>query len=98
MSFRGPRRFTFQSIGSKPMTHQGDCIMDWTIELIVVPVSDIDHAKDCYLNHAGFDLLVDHRAGDDFRVVQVTPPGSEITPGHVRRGYPPRCHSRMMDR
>ncbi|MEA2651993.1 MAG: hypothetical protein QOI85_1714 [Chloroflexota bacterium] len=50
--------------------------MDWTIELIVVPVSDIDRAKDFYLNQAGFDLLVDHRAGDDFRVVQVTPPGS----------------------
>ena len=50
--------------------------MDWTIELIVVPVSDIDRAKDFYLNQAGFDLLVDHSAGDDFRVVQLTPPGS----------------------
>ena len=50
--------------------------MDWTLELIVVPVSDMDRAKDFYLNQAGFDLLVDHRAGDDFRVVQLTPPGS----------------------
>ena len=76
MSFRAGQRFTFQSIGNKPMTHWEICIVDWTIELIVVPVSDIDRAKDFYLNQAGFDLLVDHSAGDDFRVVQLTPPGS----------------------
>ena len=61
------------------MTRQGDSIVDWTLELIVVPVSDVDRAKDFYLNQAGFELLVDHRAGDDFRVVQVTPPGSSCS-------------------
>ena len=49
--------------------------MDWKLELVVVPVSDVDRAKTFYLQQAGFGLDVDHRAGD-FRVVQVTPPGS----------------------
>jgi catechol 2,3-dioxygenase-like lactoylglutathione lyase family enzyme len=49
--------------------------MDWKLELIVVPVSDVDRAKAFYLDKAGFDLDVDHSAGD-FRVVQVTPAGS----------------------
>ncbi len=50
--------------------------MDWTLELVMVPVSDVDRAKTFYLEKAGFDLLVDHRAGEAFRVVQLTPPGS----------------------
>jgi catechol 2,3-dioxygenase-like lactoylglutathione lyase family enzyme len=50
--------------------------MDWTLELIVVPVSDVDGAKAFYLDQAGFDLLVDHSVGEDFRVVQLVPPGS----------------------
>lgn len=53
--------------------------MDWKLELIVVPVSDVDRAKDFYLEKAGFDLLVDHSAGSDFRVVQLTPPGSSCS-------------------
>lgn len=50
--------------------------MDWTLELIVVPVADVDRAKTFYVDQAGFDLLVDHSAGEDFRVVQLVPPGS----------------------
>jgi catechol 2,3-dioxygenase-like lactoylglutathione lyase family enzyme len=50
--------------------------MDWKLELIVVPVADVDRAKAFYLDRAGFELLVDHSAGEDFRVVQLTPPGS----------------------
>jgi catechol 2,3-dioxygenase-like lactoylglutathione lyase family enzyme len=50
--------------------------MDWKLELIVVPAADVDRAKTFYIEQAGFDLLVDHSAGDDFRVVQLTPPGS----------------------
>ncbi len=50
--------------------------MNWTLELIVVPVSDIDRAKAFYVDKAGFGLDVDHCAGEDFRVVQLTPPGS----------------------
>ncbi|MEO8570903.1 MAG: VOC family protein [Chloroflexota bacterium] len=50
--------------------------MDWTLELVVVPVTDIDRAKAFYLDQLGFLLIVDHRAGEDFRVVQAVPPGS----------------------
>jgi predicted enzyme related to lactoylglutathione lyase len=50
--------------------------MDWKLELIVVPASDVDRTKAFYLEQVGFELLVDHRAGEDFRVVQMTPPGS----------------------
>jgi catechol 2,3-dioxygenase-like lactoylglutathione lyase family enzyme len=49
--------------------------MDWKLELVVVPVSDQDRAKAFYLDQAGFELVVDTQAGD-FRVVQLTPPGS----------------------
>lgn len=50
--------------------------MDWKLELIVIPVSDVDRAKAFYGEQAGFRLLVDHRAGEGFRVVQMVPPGS----------------------
>jgi catechol 2,3-dioxygenase-like lactoylglutathione lyase family enzyme len=50
--------------------------MDYTLELIVVPVSDVDRAKAFYIEQAGFTLLVDTSAGPDFRVVQLVPPGS----------------------
>jgi predicted enzyme related to lactoylglutathione lyase len=48
--------------------------MDWRFEAVVVPVADMDRAKQFY-EQAGFHLDVDHRAGD-FRVIQVTPAGS----------------------
>jgi catechol 2,3-dioxygenase-like lactoylglutathione lyase family enzyme len=50
--------------------------VDWKLELVLVPVSDVDRAKTFYTDKAGFNLDVDHRAGDEFRVVQLTPPGS----------------------
>lgn len=50
--------------------------MDFKLALVVLPVSDVDRAKAFYINQAGFTLDVDYRAGDDFRVVQLTPPGS----------------------
>jgi predicted enzyme related to lactoylglutathione lyase len=50
--------------------------VDWKLELIVVPVADLDLAKTFYIERAGFDLQVDVSAGEDFRVVQLTPPGS----------------------
>jgi catechol 2,3-dioxygenase-like lactoylglutathione lyase family enzyme len=50
--------------------------VDWSLELVVVPVSDVDRAKAFYLEQAGFELDVDTSAGDNFRVVQLTPPGS----------------------
>lgn len=50
--------------------------MDFKLELVVLPVSDVDRAKEFYVEKMGFTLDVDHRAGDTFRVVQLTPPGS----------------------
>jgi predicted enzyme related to lactoylglutathione lyase len=50
--------------------------MDYKLELVIIPVTDIDRAKDFYQNKAGFGVDVDHRAGEDFRIVQLTPPGS----------------------
>ena len=52
--------------------------MDYKLELVVVPVADVDRAKAFYIDQCGFDLLVDHTAGD-FRVVQLTPPGSSCS-------------------
>jgi catechol 2,3-dioxygenase-like lactoylglutathione lyase family enzyme len=50
--------------------------VDWKLELVLVPVSDVDRAKAFYTEKAGFNLDLDHRVGDEFRVVQLTPPGS----------------------
>ena len=50
--------------------------MDFKLELVLIPVSDVDRAKAFYVEECGFNLDVDHRAGEDFRVVQITPPGS----------------------
>ena len=50
--------------------------MDWKLELVHVPVSDVDRAKDFYVEQAGFNLDHDHRVSDELRFVQLTPPGS----------------------
>ncbi|MCO1653531.1 glyoxalase superfamily protein [Pseudonocardia humida] len=50
--------------------------MDFRIELVLIPVSDVDRAKAFYSQTLGFAVDVDHRAGEEFRVVQLTPPGS----------------------
>jgi catechol 2,3-dioxygenase-like lactoylglutathione lyase family enzyme len=69
--------------------------MDWKLELVLLPVSDVDRAKAFYIEKAGFNLDVDHQASEEFRVVQLTPPGSacsisigkgitDAVPGSVR--------------
>jgi catechol 2,3-dioxygenase-like lactoylglutathione lyase family enzyme len=55
---------------------KGESNMEWKLELVLLPVSDVDRAKTFYIEKVGFNLDVDHRAGDEFRVVQLTPPGS----------------------
>ena len=50
--------------------------MDFKLELVVIPVSDVDRAKAFYSKQVGFTVDVDHRASEHFRVVQLTPPGS----------------------
>jgi catechol 2,3-dioxygenase-like lactoylglutathione lyase family enzyme len=74
---------------------KGDSTVDFKLELVLIPVSDVDRAKAFYTEKAGFNLDVDHRPSDKFRVVQMTPPGSacsitigigvtDAAPGSVR--------------
>jgi predicted enzyme related to lactoylglutathione lyase len=69
--------------------------MDFKLELVAVPVSDVDRAKAFYTENAGFNADHDHRVSDDVRFVQLTPPGSacsitigqgvtDAAPGSVR--------------
>jgi predicted enzyme related to lactoylglutathione lyase len=69
--------------------------MDWKLELVLVPVSDVDGAKAFYTEKVGFNADHDHRVSDEIRFVQLTPPGSacsiaigkgivESQPGSVR--------------
>jgi catechol 2,3-dioxygenase-like lactoylglutathione lyase family enzyme len=69
--------------------------MDYKLELILLPVADVDKAKAFYTDQLGFHLDVDHRVSDEFRIVQLTPPGSacsitigngltDAAPGSVR--------------
>ena len=50
--------------------------MDFKLELVAIPVSDVDRAKAFYTEQAGFDADHDHRVSDDVRFVQLTPQGS----------------------
>ena len=50
--------------------------MDYRLELISVPVSDVDRAKAFYADQAGFIAEHDHQVSDELRFVQLTPPGS----------------------
>jgi catechol 2,3-dioxygenase-like lactoylglutathione lyase family enzyme len=52
--------------------------VDWKLEVVVLPVSDVDRAKAFYLDQIGFDLQVDHSAGESFRVVHLIPRGSAV--------------------
>jgi predicted enzyme related to lactoylglutathione lyase len=69
--------------------------MDWKLELVAIPVSDVDRAKSFYADQVGFVADHDHRVNDELRFVQLTPPGSacsialgtgitDMTPGSVR--------------
>jgi catechol 2,3-dioxygenase-like lactoylglutathione lyase family enzyme len=50
--------------------------MDWKLELVGIPVSDVDRAKAFYTEQAGFVADHDHAVSDEIRFVQLTPPGS----------------------
>jgi catechol 2,3-dioxygenase-like lactoylglutathione lyase family enzyme len=50
--------------------------MNWSLEVVVVPVSDVDRAKQFYCERVGFHVDVDRQMSERFRVVQLTPPGS----------------------
>ena len=72
--------------------------MDCQLQVVTLPVSDVDKAKAFYTRQAGFTLDVDYCPATDFRVVQLTPPGSacsiqlgtgltDAAPGTVRNTY-----------
>jgi predicted enzyme related to lactoylglutathione lyase len=50
--------------------------MDWRLELVAIPVTDVDRAKTFYVEQVGFDADHDHQVGDELRFVQLTPRGS----------------------
>lgn len=50
--------------------------MDWKLELVAVPVSDVDRAKAFYTERVGFNADHDHKVNEEIRFVQLTPPGS----------------------
>jgi catechol 2,3-dioxygenase-like lactoylglutathione lyase family enzyme len=50
--------------------------VDWKLELVTVPVSDVDRAKAFYVDQVGFNADSDHQVTDELRFVQLTPPGS----------------------
>ena len=50
--------------------------MDWKLELVAIPVADVDRAKAFYTEQVGFVADHDHRVSDEIRFVQLTPPGS----------------------
>ncbi|MCW2954821.1 MAG: Glyoxalase/bleomycin resistance protein/dioxygenase [Conexibacter sp.] len=50
--------------------------MDWKLELVPIPVSDVDRAKAFYSEQVGFSADHDHTVSDEIRFVQLTPPGS----------------------
>jgi catechol 2,3-dioxygenase-like lactoylglutathione lyase family enzyme len=69
--------------------------MDWKLELVAIPVTDVDRAKDFYVNQVGFIADHDHQVNEALRFVQLTPPGSacsvvlgtgitDMTPGSQR--------------
>jgi predicted enzyme related to lactoylglutathione lyase len=53
--------------------------VDWRLELVQVPVSDVDRAKAFYIEKAGFNADQDHKVSDELRFVQLTPPGSDCS-------------------
>ena len=65
--------------------------MDYKLEVVVVPVTDVDRAKAFYADTLGFHVDVDHAPNEHFRVVQLTPPGSgcSVTIGKGLTDMPP---------
>jgi predicted enzyme related to lactoylglutathione lyase len=88
--------------------------MDWRLELVAIPVSDVDRAKAFYAERVGFVVDHDHRVSDEVRFVQLTPPGSacsiaiglgvtEAEPGSVKGMQVvvadiERAHAQLVDR
>jgi predicted enzyme related to lactoylglutathione lyase len=88
--------------------------MDWRLELVAIPVTDVDRAKAFYAEQVGFAVDHDHRVSHEVRFVQLTPPGSacsiaiglgvtEAEPGSVKGMQVvvadiERAHAQLVDR
>ena len=88
--------------------------MDWKIELVAIPVTDVDRAKSFYLDRVGFNADLDYQVSETLRFVQLTPPGSacsisigtglsEATPGSLQGmqisvGDIDAAHSQLVER
>ena len=68
-----------------------EATVDWKLELVIIPVSDVDRARDFYAQQVGFNLDHDHRVSEGLRFVQLTPPGSACSSGAPT---PPRIRAR----
>ncbi len=95
------------SIPDSRFPTKGQPTMEWKLEVVVMPVADLDRAKHFYAEQVGFVVDHDTRVNDDVRVIQLTPPGSGCSivigtgiadvdaglgPGHsTRRLRPRRC-------
>ncbi|MFF8292598.1 VOC family protein [Streptomyces sp. NPDC016309] len=62
--------------------------MNWTLEVVVVPVTDLDRAKDFYGTACGFTVDLDTEVAPGVRIIQVTPPGSRCSIA-LQSGMPP---------
>jgi catechol 2,3-dioxygenase-like lactoylglutathione lyase family enzyme len=80
MSFAAARRFIGEHRQPADAL-RGRYDVDYRLELVLIPVTDVDRAKKFYLEQAGFVLIVDTPIGPEQRVVQVVPPGSECAIG-----------------
>jgi predicted enzyme related to lactoylglutathione lyase len=92
-SDRGPKLTAIADTVEAPQ--RKDAIVDYKLELVAVPVSDVDRAKAFYTEQAGFNADHDHTVNENLRFVQLTPPGSacsialgtgitEVEPGSVQ--------------
>src|SRR4029077_17042277 len=70
------RRRRYDRGSSSHPSRKGCRAVDMKLELVLMPVNDVDRPKSFFVEKAGFNLDVDHQASDVFRVVQLTPPGS----------------------
>ena len=68
--------------------------MNWKLEVVTIPVADLERAKSFYVEQIGFNVDIDHRINDEIRMVQLTAPGSacsihlgagpDVAPGSVK--------------
>jgi catechol 2,3-dioxygenase-like lactoylglutathione lyase family enzyme len=59
--------------------------LNWKLEVVTVPATDLDRARDFYSEKVGFNVDIDHQVGEDLRFLQLTPPGSACSI-HLQKG------------